>query len=62
LNTSSILVNFGSQSGYRLINNHRSDPYVRTKLSDFIFGIIVASSSCSASFFIDVTGLVMYSI
>jgi hypothetical protein len=29
--------------------NHRSDPLVRNKLSDFI-DIIVASSSCSASF------------
>jgi hypothetical protein len=47
---------------YRLIVNHRSDPSIRTKLSDFIFGIIAASSSCSASFFTDITGLVMYSI
>jgi hypothetical protein len=62
LNASSILTNFGSQSGYQLIDNHRSDPTIRTKLSDFIFGLIVDSSSCSASFFIDVMGLVMSSI
>jgi hypothetical protein len=48
--------------GLRLIGNHRSDPYVQTKLIDFIFGIIIASSSYLASFFTDVTGLVMYSI
>jgi hypothetical protein len=57
-----ILVNFGSRSDYRLIGNHRSDPSVRTKLSDFIFDIIAASTSYLTSFFTDVTGLVMCSI
>jgi hypothetical protein len=55
-------VNFDSQSGYRLIDNRQSDPSVQTKLSDFISGIIVTSSSSSTSFFIDVMGLVMCSI
>jgi hypothetical protein len=55
-------VNFGSRSGYRLIGNRRSDPSVRTKLSDFIFSIILTLSSYSTSFFTDVTGLVMCSI
>jgi hypothetical protein len=50
-------MNFGFQSGYRLIGNRRLNPSIRTKMSDFIFGLIVASSSCSASFFIDVTGV-----
>jgi hypothetical protein len=59
LNTSSILLNFGSRSGYRLNGNHRSDPSVRTKLNDFLFDIIIAWSSCSTSFFTDVTGFLM---
>jgi hypothetical protein len=55
-------VNFSSRLGYRLIGNCQSDPSVRTKLSDFIFGIIVASYSYSSSFFTDVMELVMCSI
>jgi hypothetical protein len=47
---------------YRLIDNHRSDPSIRTKLSDFIFYRIVASSSYSTSFFTNGTRLVMCSI
>jgi hypothetical protein len=50
------------RSGYRLIDNHRSDPFVQTKLNNFIFGIIAVSSSCSTSFFTNVMGLVICSI
>jgi hypothetical protein len=54
--------NFGSRSGYRWTGNHRSDTSIQTKLVDLISDRIVASSSYSASFFTNVTGLVMYSI
>jgi hypothetical protein len=56
------LVNFDSRSSYRRIGNHRSDTSVRTKLINFTFDRIIASFSCSVSFFTDVTGLVMCSI
>jgi hypothetical protein len=37
LNTSSNLVNFGSQSGYRWTGNHRSDTSIRTKLINYLW-------------------------
>jgi hypothetical protein len=61
-NTSLNLVNFGSLSDYRRIDNPRSDVSVWTKLISFTFDRIVVSFSCSAYFFTDVTGLVMCSI
>jgi hypothetical protein len=54
--------NFGSRSGYRRTGNHQSDTSIQTKLVNLISDRIVALSSYSASFFTDVTGLVMYSI
>jgi hypothetical protein len=55
-------VNFGSRSGYRWIGTHRSDACARTKLNNFTCDRIASSSSCSPSFFTDVTGLVICSI